>query len=393
MRTPDQQLKQVERELGVRFPDDVRVFLLAGGAPEPGGHWYQYWQGTNAVSSWIEAFRVLAPRDASDLGLTQIGAERRQEWPAGMASIGIGPGGQEILVACGPHDRGSVWMKDFPSCSELNSPSEHLYFIAPSFSSFLSQLSNPEALRPPFPPRIATTPKKRPHGLAPLPSFTNHLRLIEPLAQGYDLVEERWRDEYIRREWCSGCAVIREDADFTTPVQLRRAPRRLFSGAKPFLALHESILRLLQPFLEGTVVRPVTIAGTPTLEWSCLHYKPRAWLECDRGRFAQHRQCPSCGAVSREAMNAHPVVLARDLDHRQLYLSQFNELFMTAPALEQSGLERALPGVKVHAVPIVEHSLSAEILPGDVGWNGRLRVVRPPAVPADLQPTSYRRFL
>jgi hypothetical protein len=86
-------------------------------------------------------------------------------------------------------------------------------------------------------------------------------------------------------------------------------------------------------------------------------------------------------------------VLRRDLDTRQLYLTDDNELLLTPTAFAASNLSSILPQLKVHDVPIVAESRSREVLPGDPEWTGEFRRTRVPKVGPDAMRSSYGMYL
>ena len=355
---------------------------------------FVYLRDGRVASSWIERLRVLEPRDAHEASLTAIPAELRADIPPGMISIAEGPGSQQILYACeGPH-AGTLWVKNIDDCAESDNPFEQVFYLSPSIAGLFSLFANPAA--DPFvgPPVSAPQHPSAPDGPPPpLTDAIGSLCLLEPLEQGYNLPDPAWQNELFERETCSLCLTLKRELDLQRPVRLRRVPRKLFSGIRPLLAMHESVFARVKPWTQEVAVRAIEVGGAVLPDWKCLHYLPASKLETGRGRFAVHRQCPQCREVYRYDHDAHPVVLKRDLDGRQLYLTEFNELLLTPAALAAADFASILPTLKVHDVPIVVDPRSREVLPGDPGWSGEFQSTRVPKVGPEAIRTAYRMYL
>jgi hypothetical protein len=386
-------LKRAQRVFDFEWPPELIEFVSSPptlGASVP----FVYWHDGEVARAWIGRLRILVPRDANELSLESVSVELRGDLPPGMVPIAEGPAAMQVLYACQGEHKGSIWVKDLASCGELDDPYEQTYYVAPSLAEFLLLLRNPSAEpfagpslpRPPAPVEIDGP--EIPHR-----EVVGSLMLLEPLEQGYNLPDLDWQNEFVERDLCSVCLSLKADADLNRPVRLRRSPRKLFSGIRPLLALHESVFSRVLPWASQIAVRPIEVGGAVLPDWKCIHYLPASKLEAGRGRFASHRQCPECNVVYRYDRDSHPVVLRRDLDARQLYLTAENELILTPAAFAASNLSSMLPQMKVHDVPIVAESRSREVLPGDPEWTGEFRRARVPKVGPDAVRTSYRMYL
>jgi hypothetical protein len=386
-------LKLAQQTFGFEWPPELIEFVSSPptlGASVP----FVYWHDGEVARAWIGRLRILIPRDANELSLESVSVELRSDLAPGMVPIAEGPAAMQVLYACQGEHKGSIWVKDLASCGELDNPYEETYFVAPSLSDLLLMLRNPAAepfagpvlSRPPAPVEIdgPAIPWREPVG---------NLVLLQPLEQGYNLPDAEWQNEFLENDLCSGCLSLKASADLDRPVRLRRVPRKLFSGIRPLLAMHESIFSRVSPWMAQIAVRPIEVGGAILPDWKCIHHLPTGKLETGRGRFAAHRQCSVCNAVYRHDRESHPVVLRRDLDTRQLYLTDDNELLLTPTAFAASNLSSILPQMKVHDVPIVAESRSREVLPGDPEWTGEFRRTRVPKVGPDAMRSSYGMYL
>ena len=386
-------LKLAQQMFGVAWPPELMEFAssppsLGAGAP------FVYWRSGEVARSWVDWLRVLIPRDASELSFDAVSVELCRDLPPGMVPIAEGPAAMQVLYSCAGEHKGTIWVNELESCVELDDLYEETYFVAPSLSDFLLMLRNPAAepcagpvlARPPAPVEIDGPD-------IPWHEAVGNLVLLEPMEQGYNLPDPEWQNQFLENDLCSGCLSVKADADLDRPVRLRRVPRKLFSGIRPLLAMHESIFSRVLPWMARIAVRPIEVGGAILPDWKCIHHLPTGKLETGRGRFAAHRQCAVCNAVYKHDRESHPVVLRGDLDARQLYLTEDNELILTPAAFAASHLSSILPQMKVHEVPIVNESRSREVLPGDPGWTGEFRRTRVPKVGPDAIRSSYGMYL
>jgi hypothetical protein len=139
----DQDLAALERELGVRLPDDYREFMLVhnGGRPEPADFPIP---GEPVPDSWstLQFFLSLNGQEYyTDLGwhLDMF----RDRVPAELLPIAYDPGGNLVCLGIRGEHRGTVFFWDHELEAEEDKEPDYrnLSFVAESFTAFLQSLS------------------------------------------------------------------------------------------------------------------------------------------------------------------------------------------------------------------------------------------------------------
>lgn len=157
-------LDAIEREWGVRFPDDYRSFLLTqtGGRPasaDPKADvmaWVPVdWQGKDHVDDEVLVHYIFVVEDWTGLfddnrtELLTLGGrnrflatQRTFPVPAGMLAIAEDPGGNLFFLETSGANRGSIWFRagDLfdPEKAEAD-PLHNFGLVARSFSEFLGK--------------------------------------------------------------------------------------------------------------------------------------------------------------------------------------------------------------------------------------------------------------
>jgi hypothetical protein len=141
----DEDLIVVERELGIRLPEDYRNFMLRhnGGRPDPGGFDITWPKGQLAGDDWKTSamgwlFFIWDKRSANLLRMNQVTFAGRI--PRDTVAIGHDAGGNPILLALDGPYQGKVlfWCADY-EVEEGKVPSyENVGIVADSFEDFIN---------------------------------------------------------------------------------------------------------------------------------------------------------------------------------------------------------------------------------------------------------------
>ncbi len=140
-----------------------------------------------------------------------------------------------------------------------------------------------------------------------------------------------------------------------------------------FNVLHDDLLRALKPFLEHVHYAPVFWQnGSQRLQQPyTLFYVHRDWIfEAYRGKWSRHTPCRVCGVFKTKNAAYHPVIAARYLDHRRVYVDDVQQLFIDKALVKELDMKKRFPDLRFHNVPIVPEPLDGDVMPGDPGWNG-----------------------
>lgn len=141
--TPER-IQEVEKQLGRKFPDEYKRFLLKqhGGHPEPCQ--FEFTQpGRDEEKDWgiIAYFLNLGDQHET---LFEYLSSYEDRIPRDTLPIARDPGGNPILLAISGKNQGKVyfWMRDNePEDEEELQKYDHLGFIAKSLDEFLGALT------------------------------------------------------------------------------------------------------------------------------------------------------------------------------------------------------------------------------------------------------------
>ncbi len=141
----EQELAAAERQLGVRFPEDYRSFMLChnGGRPKPDSFAIAWAEGQAAGEDWKTScfgwFYFLWERDVANLLESNL-VSFRGRLPPDTIAIGHDAGGNQILLALAGPYQGKVlfWCRDYED-QEAKAPGyDNVGVIADSFDDFLA---------------------------------------------------------------------------------------------------------------------------------------------------------------------------------------------------------------------------------------------------------------
>lgn len=138
-------LSEVEKLIGVEFPQDYRSHLLAfnGGQPRPSGFAFtEHGQRTRSRIDWF-----LAVHDGEYDNLLQYAKRYKLDQkrvPTRMLPIAHDPGGNLLLVSCEGRDRGAVYFwdheKEVDYEVESDTNESNVYFVAEGITGLLENL-------------------------------------------------------------------------------------------------------------------------------------------------------------------------------------------------------------------------------------------------------------
>jgi cell wall assembly regulator SMI1 len=134
--TPEQ-LRTVERRLGIELPGDYQSFLLAHDGGEPTPNWFRYGENTEDVAQ-ITRFWSASDMESQTSNLRNYGVPRH------LISIGEVSGENILLLSLAPQEQGAVLWN--PSNEEMD-PAE-LVRVADSLDKLLAGLDYPETTKP-----------------------------------------------------------------------------------------------------------------------------------------------------------------------------------------------------------------------------------------------------
>lgn len=141
--TPSESIHELERQLGLRLPEDFRSWLLDPGAP------YQVPSDVNIPdeSPWIDEVSMLygAEQILSDyLQQRELLEAGVQDFPSGTLVIGDNEMGDHFLLSLRPGDFGSVCFYFHETANPAEDDDSGIYSLSQSFTSWLSTLSRKE---------------------------------------------------------------------------------------------------------------------------------------------------------------------------------------------------------------------------------------------------------
>lgn len=127
-------IKKIETQLGVSFPEDYVAFLLNqnGGYPEMNG--FALSDGSN--ESVVNHFYSIGEMSSN---LLKVNRMLIGEIPEGFISIGDDPEGNEILLGVSNSNSGQIFFWNHDVDPEEENP---LHFLSKNLSEFLSILSS-----------------------------------------------------------------------------------------------------------------------------------------------------------------------------------------------------------------------------------------------------------
>lgn len=141
----EQDLAAVERQLGIRFPEDYRAFMLRynGGRPEPDGFDIAWAEGQPAGEDWKTScfgwlYSVWDRDEVNLLESNQVAFAGRI--PRDTVAIGDDAGGNPILLALAGPYQGKVlfWCMDYEARDGETPGYGNVGVIADSFDDFLA---------------------------------------------------------------------------------------------------------------------------------------------------------------------------------------------------------------------------------------------------------------
>jgi hypothetical protein len=184
---------------------------------------------------------------------------------------------------------------------------------------------------------------------------------------------------------CPGCWRFLSDS-VAVPLDLTvyRPPKvPTFSGV--FAAfVRRDLLAVLLPHLRGGLIgRAFGRNGSELTDYVTLCTKPSTWIEDQRGRYSVHNhQCRVCGRVFSSNGWSHPSVLRREMDDRQLYLTDNADIYIREELYDAVwALVKGARHTVLAPVPILDEPQDGQVLPGDPGWTGTLVKKRLPEPP------------
>lgn len=136
----EEDIAEVEQQLGVIFPPDYRAFLLAhnGGYPDPNVFPISGLQSDD--HGILEWFFCIQAGDYNDL--IRNTSTFRGRVPPNLIPIASDPGGNLICLSVTGRDVGTVYYWDHEEEVDEGEPPDYtnVYFIADSFSTLLDSL-------------------------------------------------------------------------------------------------------------------------------------------------------------------------------------------------------------------------------------------------------------
>lgn len=141
-----EELDSVEKQLGVRFPDDYRSFMLKynGGRTEPDGFAISWSDGQNAGDDWKTStlswlFFVFEDLDEDENLLTMNLETFSGRIPEDTVAVGRDAGGNLILLVVTGENLGSVlfWVKAYEAGNGRTPGYDNVGIVADSFEEFL----------------------------------------------------------------------------------------------------------------------------------------------------------------------------------------------------------------------------------------------------------------
>ena len=144
-RLEEARLRELEGLIGSPLPADYRAFLLAhnGGKPSPSGFRFDK-KGRGYSESSVEWLYGIQDGGEyfNSLELRYRGYKGRM--PPTIIPIGSDPGGNQVCISIAGPDLGHVYFWDHEREADTDEDEEpgydNLYFVADSFSSFLTGL-------------------------------------------------------------------------------------------------------------------------------------------------------------------------------------------------------------------------------------------------------------
>jgi cell wall assembly regulator SMI1 len=140
----EERLREVERDIGLNFPEQYRRFLLAhnGGTPVPAVFDYKIEKGayTDSIVDWFLAIYDGEHDNFEDS--VQVYKSREPRIPNNFIPIAHDPGGNLICISASGGDLGAVYFWDHEREADRGeTPSyANVHLIADSFDEFLAGL-------------------------------------------------------------------------------------------------------------------------------------------------------------------------------------------------------------------------------------------------------------
>lgn len=138
----EQQLADIETELGIRLPREYKEFISKynGGRPRPGGFVIQ--SGAHEDRSLVDFFFSFTPGDLYDI--VKYHKRLKGRIPSDLLPIAIDPFGNIICLSVSGATEGKVFFWDHEKEPEENSPPsyDNVYLIADNFESFINSLTD-----------------------------------------------------------------------------------------------------------------------------------------------------------------------------------------------------------------------------------------------------------
>lgn len=141
----EEDIVQLERELGYAIPSDYARFLLAynGGVPEPNCHDVQGTEGTS-IGEFVDIFVFYSVANVS--GEVQESYCIKSNWsvyrgriPQNLFPIGEDGGGNQICISLYGEDKGSIWYWDHEA-EKIPPDYSNCYKVADNFQALLDNL-------------------------------------------------------------------------------------------------------------------------------------------------------------------------------------------------------------------------------------------------------------
>jgi len=141
------QLREVEKIIGVELPEEYKQFLLShnGGYPEPNVfrvQWSgQYWAEGNEINSiaWF-----LAVYDGKDMNFVDFYETHKDRIPKDTVAIADDPGSNLILLGTSGPNKGKVffWQRDYEVDFQNGEVPDYsnVGFVSNSFNEFIDSL-------------------------------------------------------------------------------------------------------------------------------------------------------------------------------------------------------------------------------------------------------------
>ncbi len=140
----EQNLNEVERQLGIELPDDYRNFLLSHNGGSPKLNIFPIAGDIIGNRGMLNRFLCIQEGDDDDMRVYVQTYQDRV--PLNLLPIAYDPGGNLICLSVDGLDKGKVyfWTHE-EECEEGESPSyNNIYFVANSFNDLINSLTDLE---------------------------------------------------------------------------------------------------------------------------------------------------------------------------------------------------------------------------------------------------------